>query len=242
MKNQMLYKDLARYYDLIYSFKDYKKEAEHIKSLIKKYKKTPGKDVLEVACGTGKHAAHLKKDFRITGVDLNQGMLSIARKNVKGVTFKKADMTKLNLKKEFDVILCLFSSIGYVKTYPNLKNTIKSFSKHLKPNGIVIIEPWFTKDAFMVDSPHMTTHNGEDIKIARMSVSKARGIVSVLDMHYLIAEYGKEVKHFIDRHELGMFDLERMEAMMEKESLKTRIVSTGRKNNRGLLVGVKKLG
>lgn len=49
---QTPYTDLARYYDLIYSWKDYQKEAATIQRLIVKYKRSKGNDLLEVACGT----------------------------------------------------------------------------------------------------------------------------------------------------------------------------------------------
>ena len=32
------YKELARYYDLIYTFKDYQKEAEKVQTIIEKFK------------------------------------------------------------------------------------------------------------------------------------------------------------------------------------------------------------
>ncbi len=113
MQKQTIYKNLARYYDPIYSWKDYKKEAATVKRLISKYKKSKGNDLLEVACGTGKHIQYLKDDFKILATDMNIGMLKVARKNIKGVTFRQADMTTLNLGREFDVLVCLFSSIGY---------------------------------------------------------------------------------------------------------------------------------
>ena len=141
MSKKSIFKELAQYYDLIYSWKDYQKEADKIKSLIKKHKESDGHDLLEVACGTGKHLPYLKDSFSILATDLNKAMLSVARKNISDVTFKQADMIKLNLDKKFDVILCLFSSIGYVKTYQNLTKTIQNFAKHLKVGGVVIIEP-----------------------------------------------------------------------------------------------------
>lgn len=48
----MLYKELAKYYDLIYHWKNYKKETDKIKKLISRYKKSDGKALLDVACGT----------------------------------------------------------------------------------------------------------------------------------------------------------------------------------------------
>lgn len=57
-------------------------------------------------------------------------------------------MITLQLKKQFDIITCLFSSIGYVKTYENLEKSMNSFAKQLKVGGVVIIEPRFTAETY----------------------------------------------------------------------------------------------
>jgi ubiquinone/menaquinone biosynthesis C-methylase UbiE len=239
MKKQMLYRELAKYYDLLYSFKDYKKEAVRIKALVSKYKKSEGKEFLDVACGTGHHLEYLKDEFSCMGVDISKQILEVAMKNVEGVVFKQADMTELNLGKRFDVITCLFSSIGYVKTYTNLKKTIQSFARHLKKGGVVLIEPWFTKSTFIEGSPHIHTYDGRDIKIARLCVSKTKSNVSVQDMHYLVAERDKGVTHFVDRHILGLFEIDKTLAIMKKAGFQTKFLKRGLMKDRGLFVGVK---
>ena len=240
MSKKSIFKELAQYYDLIYSWKDYQKEAHKIKSLIKKHKKSDGHDLLEVACGTGKHLPYLKDSFSILATDLNKAMLSVARKNISDVTFKQADMIKLNLDKKFDVILCLFSSIGYLKTYQNLSKTIQNFTKHLKIGGVVIIEPWFTENVYKIGLPSMTTYDGEEIKIARLCVSEKRGILSVMDMHYLIAEKNKKMKYFVERHKLAMFDVDRVLSIMKKQGLQASFLKNGLMKDRGLYLGIKK--
>jgi ubiquinone/menaquinone biosynthesis C-methylase UbiE len=241
MKEQALYRELAKYYDLIYAFKDYKKEAMQIKALVSKYMKSEGKELLDVACGTGHHLEYLKDGFSCMGVDVSNKMLKVARKNVKGVVFKQADMTTLNLGKEFDVITCLFSSIGYVKTYKNLRNTIRHFSKHLKRGGVVLIEPWHTKSAYLTDSPHMETYDGKDIKIARLNVSERIGCLSIMDMHYLVAEKAKGVRHFVDRHELGLFEVDETLRIMREAGLQSKFLKRGLAQKRGIFVGMKQL-
>jgi len=52
MADQAIYRDLAMYYDLIYTWKDYKTEADTIKKLIATYQKSDGNTLLEAACGT----------------------------------------------------------------------------------------------------------------------------------------------------------------------------------------------
>jgi ubiquinone/menaquinone biosynthesis C-methylase UbiE len=241
MKKQVLYGELAKYYDLIYSFKDYKKEAARIKALVSKYKKSEGKELLDVASGAGHHLGYLKEEFSCMGVDVSNEMLEVARKNVKEVVFKQADMTTLSLGKRFDVITCLFSSIGYVKTYKNLRRAIRNFSKHLKEGGVVLIEPWFTKSAYIPGSPHMSIYDGKDTKIARLNVSELRGNLSVMDMHYLVAEGGKRVRHFVDTHEMGLFEVDETLRIMKKAGLQSKFLKRGLMPERGMFVGVKQL-
>jgi len=51
------YNELAPYYDYVYSWKDYREEAATVERLIQKHKKSTGKALLDVGCGTGKHTA-----------------------------------------------------------------------------------------------------------------------------------------------------------------------------------------
>ena len=234
-----MYKKLAKYYDLIYHWKDYEKEAYSIKDLIKKYKKSDGNKLVDVGCGTGKHLEYFKDDFSCTGIDINNEMVEVAKENVKGVIFEQGDMIDFNLKTEFDVIFCLFSSIGYVKTYSNLEKTMRNFRNHLKKGGVLIIEPWFTKSTYWAGHPGMTTYEGEDIKIARLNSSKIEGDLSIMEMHYLIVEKDKDVIHFVDTHELGLFEIDKTLEFMEKAGFKTEFLKDGLMEDRGLFIGVK---
>ena len=114
VKAQILYKELAEYYDLIYSRKKYIQEADKLVKLISKYKKSDGNQLLEIACGTGHHLKCFESKFFCTGLDINERMLRVARKRVPEAVLHKADMVNFKLRKKFDVITCLFSSIGYV--------------------------------------------------------------------------------------------------------------------------------
>ena len=125
MKEQLIYKDLAKYYDLIYESrgKDYEQEVKKIESVIDKYKSSKSKKLLEVACGTGKHLKYFSKHYECTGVDINQGILDIAKRNAPNVKLVQADMAKLDLEEKFDIITCLFSSIGYITSIKDFKRT-----------------------------------------------------------------------------------------------------------------------
>lgn len=85
----------------------------------------------------------------------------------------------------------------------------------------------------------MDTYDGEDIKIARLNISKIEGNLSVLDMHYLIAERNKEIKYYKDRHELGLFEVDRTLVFMKEVGLQSKFLKNGLMKDRGLYIGVK---
>src|SRR5687767_4019171 len=105
----------AQYYDEIYISmeKDYRREASKAHEIIKKYKQSSGKSLLDVACGTGTHTGLLNKYYQVEGLDLDPKMLLVARKKYPKIRFHQGDMTDFDLGRQFDAIACLFSSIGY---------------------------------------------------------------------------------------------------------------------------------
>ncbi|HEX6123058.1 MAG TPA: class I SAM-dependent methyltransferase, partial [Ktedonobacterales bacterium] len=64
-----------RFYDAIYSGKDYAEEARRIKRFIAQHKRSPGNALLDIACGTGGHIPYLRDDFAYEGLDLDPEML-----------------------------------------------------------------------------------------------------------------------------------------------------------------------
>ena len=240
MKQQVIYRDLAKYYDLIYSFKNYEAESKKIKELITRHCKSQGKSLLEAGCGTGKHAALLSKYFDVVATDINEGMLNVARTHFPNLNIRQADMSQLNLEQEFDVIISLYSSIAYVKTQEKLKRTLQSFLGHLKVGGLVIFEPWFTKATYTVGVPSIKTYESEDTKIVRACVPKIINDVSVMDLNYLIAEKNQDVLHVVDRHEMGLFEVEKTLQLMRDIGFKAKYLKNGLMKNRGLYIGVKK--
>ncbi|NIO37312.1 methyltransferase domain-containing protein, partial [Candidatus Bathyarchaeota archaeon] len=138
----------AEYYDQVYQRrKDYRNESKIVREIIRKFENIQSKTLLDVGCGTGEHLKHLSLEYECTGVDINRRMIEVARKKVLEAQFKVANMIDFRLKDKFDVVICLFSSIGYVQSFSNLVKTFETFYRHLHDKGLVIVEPWvFKKD------------------------------------------------------------------------------------------------
>ena len=233
------YGELAKYYDLLYSWKDYEREAKILRQLIGRYKRSQGNALLDVGCGTGKHIQLLKRDFECVGIDVNEGMLTQARRNVEGVEFVQGDMVGFSLGRKFDVILCLFSSIGYLRTTTSLAKTLRNFGAHLRTGGVVIIEPWFTKSTFIGGHVHVLTQGTDDLKIVRVDYGKVEGDHSILDERIVVAEKGKGITTYRDRMVMSLFDRDEFLELMKRAGLDARYLKKSLAPGRGLYVGVK---
>jgi SAM-dependent methyltransferase len=232
-----MFSQTARYYDKFYAFKDYADEVETLLALIGEHLRSGGRQLLDVACGTGRHIEHLKAHYAVQGLDLEPQLLQIARERNPEVTFHQGNMIAFSLGQTYDVVTCLFSSIGYVKTLDNLRAAIRCMAGHLKPGGLLIVEPWFTPGDWHSGTPHAMLIDEPELKIARLNTSFAEGRLSYFDFHYLIATPGG-TEHLVERHELGLFERDEMKAAFDAAGLHVSYDADGL-TGRGLWIGQK---
>ena len=96
------------------------------------------RSLLDVGCGTGRHLELLRERYEVEGLDINPTMLEAARERCPDVTFHEADMADFDLGSRFDVVMCLFSSIGYVRTEARLRSAVLCMRRHLNPGGFCL--------------------------------------------------------------------------------------------------------
>jgi len=212
-----MFSETAQYYDLIYSFKDYEQETEEIKDLITQEHPT-ARSILDVACGTAEHAKYLSENFQIDGIDLEPEFVKIAQGKVSNGRFWEADMSDFDLGLQYDVVQCLFSSIGYLKKAEQVVDALICFKNHLNPGGIILVEPWFSPEQWNLGAPYMLTIDEPDLKICRMNISGLEGNISKMHFHYLIGT-PEGVEHITEDHELALYTLEEMLSFFEQAGL-----------------------
>ena len=196
----------TRLYDAIYaSIRDYPREAAELDRLIQE--RRPGaRTLLDVACGTGAHLEHLT-GYDAEGLDLDPEMLAVARKRLPKVAFHEGDMVDFDLGKRFDAIVCMFSSIGYVRSEERLRSAIAAMAHHLEPGGVLVVEPWLSPEVWVDRHVGAVFVDEPELKIARMNVGQREGDVSIFEFEYLVGT-PNGLERFNERHELGLFTVE----------------------------------
>jgi SAM-dependent methyltransferase len=200
-----MFENTAHIYDLIYelSGKDYRSESEVIEQLVKRC--APDASTLDVACGTGGHLVHLQHAFDATGLDLSESMLDVARQRVPGVELVNGDMRSFDLGREFDAIVCLFSSIGYLPDPTALGDAIECMSRHLAKGGVLVVDGWVRPSSWKEPgAAHVVSGTRDGIAIARVGRSERHGTKSILELHHLVGTESS-VDYLVDRHELTLF-------------------------------------
>lgn len=234
-----MFLESEKYYDALYEAlgKDYFREAEKAHKIIQRHKRSKGNLLLDVACGTGAHIRPFSTYYKVEGLDLDPKMLLIARKKHPQVRFHKGNMISFDLRHKFDIVTCLFSSIGYVKTKANLYKAIKNMSRHLLSGGVLLVEPWFTPEQWNGGHVHALHVDKPGIKITRMSYAGKRGSISTLEFQYLVGTK-KGLEHMIEYHELGLFPHKDHLSAFRTAGLNVIYDPKGL-SGRGLYVGVK---
>lgn len=196
----------AAVYDQLCHFKDYKKEAARLKENVGRWLRSGGNQLLDVACGTGSHLLHLKDDFRITGLDKSAPQLAAAGKKLPSAEFLRGDMRDFQLDRSYDVVTCLFRSIGYMVRLDDMRQAIKNMAGHLRPGGLLLLEPFFFKEAYPAadGAVHSVFVDQPDLKISLIYPSKLKVDEVTWEMHFLVGRAGCEVEHFVEHHRFGL--------------------------------------
>ena len=126
------------------------------------------------------------------------------RARAKGLKVTEGDMEDFDFGRRFDVVTCLFSSIGYMETPDRLARAICAMARHLAPGGLLLVEPWFRPEEWRDGYVSADFVDDEGLKIARMGVSKTDGAVALLDLHHMVAT-PEGVETFATHHRLGLF-------------------------------------
>lgn len=148
------YGRIAYYYDLEYSRN---RQGLHFYHEMARRAGTKAR-ILEVACGSGRVSQPLlKAGFNVTGLDLSEEMLRLARQKLEGApeelrqraNYIQGDMRDLDAalgRQEFDLIFIAINSFQHLASQADQLACLQSIRKHVAPAGRFIIDVFNPED------------------------------------------------------------------------------------------------
>src|SRR6185369_9620939 len=101
------------------------------RSLILEESSTAPITLLELGSGGGNNASHLKAHFKMTLVDISEGMLELSRKLNPECEHFPGDMKSLRLGRVFDGVF-IHDAVMYMPTEADLRLALETASTHCK--------------------------------------------------------------------------------------------------------------
>lgn len=232
------YERSAQVFDLYYSWLDYKTHAVTIHEAIAARK--PGaSSLLELGCGTGRYMEQLQQWYDTEGLDISESMLTVAHRRLPGAVFHLDDMTAFELGKTYDAVVCLFSSIAYVTSLADLGAMIRCSAQHLNPGGVLIIEPWFSPDAWTDGHIASRVVEGDGVKVARLDTSTVDGNRAVMRWAWAVAWEDGDADAYVEEHPTGLFTVAEYDTLLREAGL-TPEYDPGGPLGRGLHIATKR--
>lgn len=130
------------YYHLLYSNRNFSEAEKFIHNLLKELNLSTGQDVLDLACGKGRHSLSFNQNgLNVVGLDLSSESIYEAKKlENETLKFLIGDMRNFKIEHQFDAIFNLFTSFGYFKNSAENQLVIDNVAKHLKDEGVFVID------------------------------------------------------------------------------------------------------
>lgn len=214
------FSDISSYYDLLMQDVDYHEWTDYIIHLIQRAGIAKDSPLLDLACGTGTSALlFAKAGYKVSGMDLSQGMLEVARakarKSKLKIYFFPGDIRNFSTKEKYSIITCLFDSMNYLLKKEDFLSACRCAQWALSGRGVFI---------FDVNTTFALTKYWDQ----RLEVKEAEGMISIWRNSYdFVSHYanlsltlfiprGRGYKRIDEFHQEKAFPLDDVRSILKK--------------------------
>ena len=201
-----LYGELASWWPLLSAPDEYAEEAAFYEEVLIEACDQPPRTLLELGCGGGNNASHLKARFEITLVDRAPGMLGVSRALNPECEHVEGDLRVVRLGRHFDSVF-IHDAIAYMTTEHDLRRAMETAFVHCRGGGAALFAPDYVRENFRSS----TQHGGHDGRVRSLRYLEwtwdpdPSDTTYTVDFAFLLRERNKSVRVEQDRHVLGLF-------------------------------------
>ena len=220
--------DYSKFYDLLYRDKNYATESKFVTDIIRQ--RVPNAtNILNIGCGTGKHDGFFAEaGFTVTGIDLSEEMLEIARLNNKGPHFNylRADARSFSINQKFDAVVSLFHVFSYQNLNCDARSFLNTIRDSLSPEGVGIFDYWHAPAVV-----HQKPINREkvfasaELEIVRSTQSTTDYAKSLVEVNFdfrIKNLVNSELRSFKEQHRMRFFSCNEVEVLAEDSGLRAQ--------------------
>lgn len=202
-------------YLLVYKHRNRVHADREVTAIIDWLDLTPEDQILDLCCGTGRHAIELaRRGMSVIGMDLSDVLLHHAREDSQGldIDYVQGDMRSLPFASDsFDVVLNLFTSFGYFVDDGENSQVLAEIARILKPEGRFVID-YLNREAVKKSLVPLSEREEEGISIREERKLDGDFVRKTIT----ISEAGTKRRY----HErVKMYTREEMEELLEKAGL-----------------------
>jgi len=220
-----LYTELAGWFHLLTAPEDYAEEAEIYRQAILSASEQVPQTLLELGCGGGNNASHLKAHFQLTLVDISPQMLEISQVLNPECEHIQGDMRTVRLDRLFDVVF-VHDAIGYLRSEMELISLIETAYVHCRPDGLILLAPDHVKENFSPSTSH-GGHDGQQRSLRYLDWTwdpDPGDSTYFSDMIYVMQTQEGRLHIEHDRHILGLFPRQTWLNMLINHGLQPQVI------------------
>jgi SAM-dependent methyltransferase len=220
-----MYREFADWWPLISAPDDYAEEAAFYARAMSEASQRPVETVLELGCGGGHNASHLKARFRMTLVDRAPGMLAMSRSLNPDCEHIEGDMRSVRLDRQFDAVFS-HDAITYMTSEEDLRRAIATAWTHCRPGGAALFAPDHLRETFRAATDH-GGHDGPDRAVRYLEWSwdpDPDDTTCIVDYTYVFRHPDGSVQVEWDRHIEGVFPRDTWLRLLSEVGFQPRVV------------------
>ena len=199
------------YYHQLYNHRSEEEAQAFIERLVDFLALEPKSEVLDLACGKGRHARTLHTlGLNVLGTDLSPESIAFANESaVNGLQFKVQDMREPLPNVSFDAVFNLFTSFGYFDSTVENQRVIDAVNSMLKPRGILVID--FLNAQLVIN----TLVSSEEVQRDALTFKIRREITAGKVIKHI--EFTDEGKDFNYTEQVQLLNLSDFEALLNRD-------------------------
>lgn len=187
-------------------------------------------NVLDVGCGTGEIAVRLAKEgYHVTGIDLSEEMLSIARMKAEQsgeeIPFIQQDMRELEGHPLQDAVLIFCDSLNYLRNQEDVETTFCAIHRLLKDDGVLLFDVHSVHKITDVFGEEVFTYNSDDISyLWECHPGDEEGSV-YHDLTFFVKTENDLYRRYGETHYQRTYPLQTYETMLRKSGFEVEAIT-----------------